>query len=239
MARSDTNSKPVTTLLRPQVDRRRLLVDAGAAVIAATAAVTLGSNAQGAATDPVFAAIDKCEAAVTALNTAADALRVRETSLPDELSREPRCALAPKREGRTSHKRRPDGTLIIVDRPGPLTGEFYYGHNESDIVKSVPRGMIGAERDAWIAERLAELERDTEQLANARDAAGITALENAERNAKAREVRAFRALAKTTPTTLAGTLALVRYIIDLGGTDFDDALLNNCAVALARLEARA
>jgi hypothetical protein len=80
-----------------------------------------------------------------------------------------------------------------------------------DLVKEVPKDLLAAERDAWIAEREAELEAEERRIADQRAKTPIGKLEAAREAAYDVERDRMWDMIWTTPTTAGGLAALLAY----------------------------
>jgi hypothetical protein len=184
--------------------------------IAATPALAGPTAAiAGASPDPIFATIERHRAAWEAYEAATIAAGDMDHGIPDELHRLPRVAVGEQRELFTSAETLEDGTTVIRSKWGKPTGEFYYAHDLADIERSAPKKLSASEREAWIGERKAELEKDERELAErkreAKRKSGILAAEEQMESARDREEELLRHLAVTAPTTISGVQALLAY----------------------------
>lgn len=95
---------------------------------------------------------------------------------------------------------RPDG------KKSPL-----YAYSPADIERNIPRDLQGIDRDAWVAQRLAELDKDEKRIAKQHARTKLGKLEAIRDQAYDRERDRMRDLIWTVPTTLNGLAALLRY----------------------------
>jgi hypothetical protein len=86
-----------------------------------------------------------------------------------------------------------------------------YAHGAGEIRNSVPRNLEDADRDAWIAKHLAELKKEERRIAKQRARTKLGKLEAILARAGQRERDRMWDLIWTTPTTLNGLAALLRY----------------------------
>jgi hypothetical protein len=97
-------------------------------------------------------------------------------------------------------------TWVPTGKKSPL-----YAYDSISIEKSVPRDLQGADRDAWVGQRLAELEKDERRIAKNHARTKLGKLEAVRDQAYERERDCMLDLIWTTPTTMNGLAALLRY----------------------------
>ena len=186
--------------------------------------------------DPVFAAIKnhrRLEARFAAVVGELDEL---EHGLPKEITRRPRAALYPRREGTATVIERTDDYVIVRSDVGPPTGEMNWAKSHAE-VNDAARDIPKEHRAAWLADRHAALKADERALREARKAAGLTRLQNRWRVTGNAAYEAGQALIAMRPATIAGTVALIAYAVECRDDLLPDGndpytLLNSVAWAL-------
>src|ERR1700722_9282779 len=137
--------------------RRAML--AGAATLSATTAIAAGAAiAAPVDDDPIFAAIDAHRRAKRAWEKAST-----EADLPG-LTPSARVIVGYQKEGEYLTTHAEDGGLTVRFVPNGKDHPTYVQCPE-DIECNVPKDLDGRDRDAWIADRKAELEQEEERVA--------------------------------------------------------------------------
>jgi hypothetical protein len=186
-----------------KTSRRSLVVGAAALPILAAPAV--------AATEP-----DEIYTMIEAHRRAHDlytaALHAADVTGGDEI--EARIVVGHFKDGDYSEgEDHADGSRTIVWRP---TGELkpIYASSLDDIERAAPKG---AERDAWIAEKLAELKAEEQRIAEsdpgrAAEIARIAQLQKTAATASDKERRLLWDLVSTPPDTFKGVTAVLAHL---------------------------
>jgi hypothetical protein len=97
-------------------------------------------------------------------------------------------------------------TWVPTGKKSPL-----YAYDRVSIERNVPDDLQGADRDAWIAQRLAELEKDKRRITKNYARTKLSKLEAIRDKALVRERDQMWNLILTQPTTLTGLSVLLRY----------------------------
>jgi hypothetical protein len=188
------------------LSRRTLVASAAALPAIALPAVAISATEP----DPIFAAIEAHknihDRFVVALYAA---------DVPDKRSRDERTArvhIGDHNEGDYSmDEKDPDGGYTIRYK---LTGEKtpIYARTVEEIKRNVPRDLDGSARETWIAERIAQLEKEQQRIDDEYAQTEHGQLEAAERQASKHERNALWEMVSTVPTTLAGIAALLAHL---------------------------
>ena len=160
---------------------------------------SIKATATTANADPIFAAIEAHRAALAAFSRALDELDELEGRLPDDVKREPRVPII--------MDLKPDFDLDNL----PVDTRIRWCRNEEEIVATLPDWV---DRDAGVKFALAQLEKNRHELAVAREACGLTAMQTARDQADKAEEDAALALLDIRPTTIAGVVALLTHAAD-------------------------
>jgi len=158
--------------------------------------------------DPIFAAIEAHRAAYRAW---CDANRVAgEAEEGGGYPERPPIILGHYEERDSEFSKNPDGTVTIkYKKTGQtLPIEARYPH---DVRRNVPSKLSDAEKETWIAEKIAELEKSDAAFDAELSKTAAGQLREAEEAACDRAHDALETFVTTTPTTLAGVMAALRY----------------------------
>jgi hypothetical protein len=168
---------------------------------------TLPAAAAAAEPDPIFALIEAHRAAYAVY---ADALKRADEFPLDKHSRETARVIV-------DHK--PDSELIRgSDAEGPffrwksLGKKPIYASSPYDIRRAVPEQLDPQAREAWIAERTEELEKEYKRIKSEQSLTEHGKLEAASEEAAANEQDILEELITTIPTTPGGLAALLAYV---------------------------
>jgi hypothetical protein len=197
--------------------RRAILAGAAALpalAIPAAAAIAAPSITE-ASDDPIFHAI----ANHRRLNEVYSGLTLElcelQDRLPDAAHREPCVALYPERGGKAVMIEKSADHFVIRHDDGPvIAGKYHYANTIRDIERSAS-DIPEEHREVWLADRIRAFRADKRKVARARRKAGITQLEKRENAASSAEYEARENLTTTVPTTIAGTHALVSYLLEI------------------------
>jgi hypothetical protein len=170
--------------------------------------------------DPIFALIEKHRRLQAEAMALSDARTELEESLPHDVTRRPRVATTPERDGKATLVERTEEYEVIRHEWTGLTGNCYWCDSLADLprhAKSIPE----EHRDVWIADREAAFKRDRRALRRRQRKAGLTQIVKRGSAAIDAEYLAGQELISTAPTTLAGVAALARYCIECHETMAD------------------
>ena len=192
--------------------RRAML--AGAATLSAATAITTGAAiAAPVDDDPIFAAIEAHRRAYRAFAEAVTAADLLDAGRPDA-----RIVIGTCKAGEWTRTDHDDGRVTLswipTDEETPL-----YAKYPDDIERSVPKTLDGTAREAWIAARTAELEKEQERLDEEYEQTERGKLDVARDEANDLERERLWDLIWTGPTTLAGIAALKAYVRKSGRSE--------------------
>jgi hypothetical protein len=215
---------------------------ASLATAAAVATPPIASIVPMETIDPIFAVITAHRSAHDELNkavTAADVSPVRRTATPSA-----RVMVGLKDVTESSWTETGGGGFTLIVTP---TGrkEPVYALSSAQIRDNVPKELQGDARQAWIADREAELEAAEQRIAKRRARTKIGKLEAARDKAYDLERDRMWDIIWTMPTTVEGLAALLRYCREresinelVADDEWEDALewtMECAACALANL----
>ena len=170
--------------------------------------------------DPIFALIEKHRRLKADAMALSDARTELEESLPHDVTRRPRVATTPERDGKATLVEETEEYVVIRHKWTGLTGDYYWCDSLEDLPRHA-KALPEDHRDVWIANREAAFKRDRRALRRRQRKVGLTQIVNRSSAAIDAKYLAGQELISTAPTTLAGVAALARYCIECHETTTD------------------
>jgi len=175
-----------------------------AAAVPAAAALPSAAIASALQPDPIFAAIEAHRGAHSKYELAARAADIKGRG-----PRPARVIVGYFNDGEYARSETDKHPGSLIWKPNGELVPLYAGAGE--IERNAPRNLQGAERDVWISERSAALEKEERRIAKAYVRTKRGALEAAAERAYQRERDRMWDLIWMKPTTIAGLCALLEY----------------------------